>query len=97
MHPHPHTLPLVRLELHQRLLIFILEFHAWSTERPEHESDVTGDKLMEEAEAILDVEQEQGRWSSFPLFGMQVLSCRLFLIHIPAFGHCLALLLLSLL
>lgn len=72
-----------RVELHQRLLALILELHSWATNRPEHETSVTGNALMEEAAAIMGIEQEQGRWSPSPslgFFGMQVSSCCAFLL-----------------
>ncbi|KAI5120084.1 hypothetical protein M0805_001241 [Coniferiporia weirii] len=46
-------------QFHQQLLEFLLEFHAWSTSRPELESATAGDALFEETQAILNVEGEQ--------------------------------------
>lgn len=53
------------LELHQMLLNLLLEFHAWSTSRPDHESAVAGDTLFEETQALLSREKEQGMSPSF--------------------------------
>ncbi|EJC99261.1 uncharacterized protein FOMMEDRAFT_160864 [Fomitiporia mediterranea MF3/22] len=56
-------------KLHQQILELILEFHAWSTSRPDHESSVTGHALFEEARSIQKVEEEQGMWNFS--FGMR--------------------------
>jgi hypothetical protein len=54
------------------LLDLILEVHAWSTSKPESESAAVGDALFQEAQNILQREQEQGMFSFF--VGMPVLS-----------------------
>ncbi len=41
-------------------LALILKFHAWSTSRPEHESEVAGDALYGETQAVQSTEKEQG-------------------------------------
>ncbi|KAH8113923.1 hypothetical protein DFH11DRAFT_283148 [Phellopilus nigrolimitatus] len=56
-------------QLHQLLLELVLEFHAWSTSRPELESTAAGDALFEETQAVLNTEREQGMLSF--LFGMR--------------------------
>lgn len=56
-------------ELHQLLLKLFIDFHAWSTSRPEFESTSTGNTLFEETQAILTREKEQGMWSF--LLGMR--------------------------
>ncbi|OCB84009.1 hypothetical protein A7U60_g8680 [Sanghuangporus baumii] len=54
---------LVDAELHQQLLDLILEFHAWSTSRPDSETASAGEALVEEARVIQRLEEEQGMWS----------------------------------
>lgn len=48
------------------LLDLMLEFHAWSTARPAHESDVTADALENEVKAVMELEKEQGMFSPSP-------------------------------
>ncbi|KAL5499008.1 hypothetical protein ACEPAH_1526 [Sanghuangporus vaninii] len=50
-------------QLHQQLLDLILEFHAWSTSRPDSETASAGEALVEEARVIQRLEEEQGMWS----------------------------------
>ena len=45
------------------LLELMLEFHAWSTARPTHESDVTAGNLEKDINKIIETENEQGRFS----------------------------------
>ncbi|KAI8976718.1 hypothetical protein BD414DRAFT_467136 [Trametes punicea] len=52
-------------ELNTMLLELILDFHAWSTARPTHESDKAADSLEKEIRRIREIEQEQGRSSLF--------------------------------
>ena len=53
------------------LLELILEFHAWSTSRPEFESASAGDALLDETQSIMNIEREQGM--SLFSFGMGVI------------------------
>lgn len=43
------------------ILDLMLNFHAWSTARPTHESDATADKLEKDINSIMETEKEQGR------------------------------------
>ena len=61
---------IVFAELNQMLLDLILEFHAWSTSRPEFESASAGDALLDETQSIMNIEREQGM--SLFSFGMGV-------------------------
>ena len=53
------------------LLELVLEFHAWSTSRPEFESASAGDALLDETQSIMNIEREQGM--SLFSFGMGVI------------------------
>ncbi|PCH35231.1 hypothetical protein WOLCODRAFT_139815 [Wolfiporia cocos MD-104 SS10] len=46
-------------KLNVMLLELVLEFHAWSTARPMHESDRTADALEKEVKAVVELEKEQ--------------------------------------
>lgn len=48
------------------LIELMLEFHAWSTARPAHESESTAQALEKEIMEVVAIENEQGR-SSVPL------------------------------
>ena len=50
-------------EMNNMLLGLMLEFHAWSTARPTHESDSTAESLEMEINKIIETENEQGRFS----------------------------------
>lgn len=50
------------------ILDLVLNFHAWSTARPEFETAHAGDTLMDEAQRVLATEREQGM--SLFSFGM---------------------------
>lgn len=45
------------------LLELMLEFHAWSTVRPTHETESTAKALEKEMRSIVETEDEQGRSS----------------------------------
>ena len=47
-------------ELNVMLLELMLEFHAWSTARPAHESDTAADTLEKEVKVVIELEKEQG-------------------------------------
>lgn len=51
------------------ILDLVLNFHAWSTARPEFETAHAGDTLMDEAQRVLATEREQG--TSLFSFGMK--------------------------
>lgn len=58
------TLPLSHFilpELSKMMIELMIEFHAWSTSRPVHESDRTADALEKEISGIMETELEQGR------------------------------------
>ena len=42
----------------------MLDFHAWSTARPTQESDRTADVLEQEIKSVIELEKEQGMFSS---------------------------------
>ncbi|KAI0346508.1 hypothetical protein BDW22DRAFT_1352610 [Trametopsis cervina] len=46
-------------ELSRMIIELMLEFHAWSTSRPAHESDKMADTLEKDINAIMEKEQEQ--------------------------------------
>ncbi|KAH9840550.1 uncharacterized protein C8Q71DRAFT_412560 [Rhodofomes roseus] len=46
-------------KLNVMLLELMLEFHAWSTARPAHESDTTADALEKEVKTVIELEKEQ--------------------------------------
>ena len=50
------------------ILDLMLDFHAWSTCRPTHESDMTADKLEKDINGIMETEKEQGRSLAPPAF-----------------------------
>lgn len=54
--------------MNQMILDLVLNFHAWSTARPEFETAHAGDTLMDEAQRVLATEREQGM--SLFSFGM---------------------------
>ena len=71
-----------RLELSTMLIEMLLEFHAWSTARPVHESDRTADALEKEINAIMEAEKEQGM-SSVPPCPASFVGRRMFFISHP--------------
>ena len=42
------------------LLELMLDFHAWSSARPMHESDKTADALEKEINELMETEKDQG-------------------------------------
>lgn len=50
-------------ELSAMLLELMLDFHAWSSARPLHESDKTADTLEKEINELMETEKDQGRSS----------------------------------
>lgn len=61
--------------MNQMILDLVLNFHAWSTARPEFETAHAGDTLMDEAQRVLATEREQGM--SLFSFGMNCIVVRL--------------------
>ncbi|KAH9917706.1 uncharacterized protein B0H18DRAFT_1033475 [Fomitopsis serialis] len=47
-------------KLNAMLLELMLDFHAWSTARPAHESDTNADALEKEVKVVIEFEKEQG-------------------------------------
>ncbi|KAK7678306.1 hypothetical protein QCA50_018654 [Cerrena zonata] len=45
------------------LLELMLDFHAWSSARPLHESDKTADRLEKEINELIETEKDQGMFS----------------------------------
>ncbi|TBU51177.1 hypothetical protein BD310DRAFT_963153 [Dichomitus squalens] len=54
-------------KLNSMLLELIIEFHAWSSARPMHESDQMADVLEKEIKGLRNIESEQGT-SSAPIY-----------------------------
>ncbi|TDL22873.1 hypothetical protein BD410DRAFT_788244 [Rickenella mellea] len=46
-------------QLHQMLLQLVLEFHAWSTSRPAHETAIKGEAILSETKMLRALEGEQ--------------------------------------
>ncbi|KAK7676160.1 hypothetical protein QCA50_020871 [Cerrena zonata] len=46
------------------LLELMLDFHAWSSARPLHESDKTADRLEKEINELMETEKDQGMFSA---------------------------------
>lgn len=53
------------------ILDVILNFHAWSSSRPEYETAIAGDTLLDETQRVMATEEEQGM--SLFSFGMDAI------------------------
>ncbi len=51
-------------ELGAMLLDLIIDMHAWAAARPKHESEVAAQRLEQDIKALIEVEEQQGRFPS---------------------------------
>ncbi|OBZ67771.1 hypothetical protein A0H81_12477 [Grifola frondosa] len=66
-------------KLNVMLLELLLDFHAWSTSRPTHESDQTADTLEKDIKAVIEMEKEQGMFSPPTSVPTSLVGTRIFL------------------